>query len=168
MAEVAQRIRDGIITGDFQALPPDAEEEDDYSAREGRLLIRRHRSRERDQRLRKRKIDAALRQGHGLACEACGFDFEATYGVRGAGYIECHHVVPLHEVGEGRTKLRDLALICSNCHRMIHRKAPWPTPEELRRLIEQTTQGGARISSQPLSEPITTNPPSRISPSPTH
>lgn len=33
-----------------------------------------------------------------LACEACGFDFEATYGPRGAGYIECHHVVPLHEI----------------------------------------------------------------------
>ncbi|MET9496757.1 HNH endonuclease [Streptomyces sp. NPDC006552] len=32
-------------------------------------------------------------------------------------YIECHHVVPLHEAGEGRTKLSDLALTCANCHR---------------------------------------------------
>ncbi|MFJ9021648.1 HNH endonuclease [Streptomyces sp. NPDC102259] len=124
MAEVAQRIRDGLLTGDFQTLPPEAEEEDDYSAPEGRLLIRRHRSRERDKGLRKRKIDAVLRQGRRLACEACGFDFEAIYGPRGAGYIECHHVVPLHEAGEGRTKLSDLALICANCHRMIHRRAP--------------------------------------------
>jgi 5-methylcytosine-specific restriction protein A len=113
------------------------------------LLIRRHKSRERDKRLRKRKIDAVLRQGRRLACEACGFDFEATYGPRGAGYIECHHVVPLHEAGEGRTKLSDLALICANCHRMIHRRAPWPTPDGLRNLIQETTnRGEARIPSQ--------------------
>ncbi|MEV5461932.1 HNH endonuclease [Streptomyces cellulosae] len=148
MAEVAQRIRHGLTTGELQELPPEPEE-DDYSAPEGRLLIRRHRSRERDRGLRKRKIDAVLRQGRRLACEACGFDFEATYGPRGAGYIECHHVVPLHEAGEGRTKLSDLALICANCHRMIHRRAPWPTPGELRNLIHETTnRSEARIPSQ--------------------
>ncbi|WP_420719722.1 HNH endonuclease [Streptomyces sp. NRRL WC-3618] len=54
----------------------------------------------------------------------------------GAGYIECHHVIPLHVAGEGTTKLSDLALICSNCHRMIHRKAPWPTPQDLRRQLK--------------------------------
>ncbi|WP_433917265.1 HNH endonuclease [Streptomyces sp. NBC_01744] len=48
MAEVARRIRDGLTTGEFQGLSPEAEEEDDYSAPEGRLLIRRHKSRERD------------------------------------------------------------------------------------------------------------------------
>ncbi|MDX2818646.1 HNH endonuclease [Streptomyces sp. PA03-5A] len=139
MAEVALRIRRGLTTGEFQDLPTEAEEEDDYSAPEGRLLIRLHRSRERDKGLRKRKIDAVMRQGRRLACEACGFDFEATYGPRGAGYIECHHVVPLHEAGEGRTNLSDLALICANCHRMIHRRAPWPTPGDLRNLIAETT-----------------------------
>lgn len=149
MAKVAQHIRDGLATGEFQALPPEAEEEDDYSAPEGRLLIRRHRSRERDKGLRKKKIDSVLRQGCPLTCEACGFDFEATYGPRGAGYIECHHIVPLHEAGEGRTKLSDLALICANCHRMIHRRAPWPTPGELRHLIQEARgQDKARI---PLS-----------------
>ncbi|MGQ4485628.1 HNH endonuclease [Streptomyces sp. 372A] len=137
MAKVARRIRQGLVAGEFQELSPEVEEEDDYSAPEGRLLLRRHRSRERNKALRKKKIDAALRQGRQLACEACGFDFEQVYGDRGSGYIECHHVVPLHEAGEGRTKLSDLALICANCHRMIHRRAPWPTPEELRASIEQ-------------------------------
>ncbi|MFE6353420.1 HNH endonuclease [Streptomyces rochei] len=149
MTKVAQRIRDGLTAGEFQAVPLGVEEEDDYSAPEGRLLVRRHKSRERDKGLRKRKIDAALRQGRRLACEACGFDFEATYGRRGAGYIECHHVVPLHEAGEGRTKLSDLALICANCHRMIHRRAPWPTPGELRSIIQEAKDGaGASIPSQ--------------------
>ncbi|MEH0526899.1 HNH endonuclease [Streptomyces stelliscabiei] len=148
MAQVAQLIRRGLTTGELQDLTAEAEEEDDYSAPEGRLLIRRHRSRERDKGLRKKKIDAVLRQGSRLACEACGFDFEEVYGDRGSGYIECHHIVPLHEAGEGRTKLSDLALICANCHRMIHRRAPWPTPKELQALVQSHRTTRVTIPSQ--------------------
>ncbi|MGF7234005.1 MAG: HNH endonuclease [Frankia sp.] len=70
-----------------------------------------------------------------LRCEVCGFDFEKTYGSRGAGYIECHHIVPLHTTGQRATKLDDLALICANCHRMIHRGTPWLSPDELRETL---------------------------------
>ncbi|MYV53074.1 HNH endonuclease [Streptomyces sp. SID3212] len=139
MTEVARLIRGGIEAGDLRSLAPTEEEEfdDDHSAPEGRLLMRRHRARERNKGLRKKKIASVLQRGGRLACEACGFDFERVYGERGEGYIECHHVLPLHVAGEGRTKLSDLALICANCHRMIHRRAPWPTPGELRASIEQ-------------------------------
>ncbi|MFK4596774.1 HNH endonuclease [Streptomyces pristinaespiralis] len=148
MTEVARLIRQGIATGEFQSLAPTEDEELDgeFSAPEGRLLLRRHRARERNKRLRKKKITAVLRQGGCLACEACGFDFEEVYGERGAGYIECHHVVPLHEAGEGRTKLSDLALICANCHRVIHRRAPWPTPSELKAAIDHRRSAESRIS----------------------
>jgi 5-methylcytosine-specific restriction protein A len=136
MSAAAQRIREALETGSFGDLPSaDDSDLDDYSAPEGRLLLRRHVARERDKKLRQKKVDSVLRQGLRLVCEVCDFDFEAVYGDRGTGYIECHHVVPLHVAGEGRTKLSDLALICSNCHRMIHRKAPWPTPAELRGLL---------------------------------
>lgn len=138
MTEAARLIRDGVTTGELQAFVPSVEDEldDEYSAPEGRLLWRRHRARERNKGLRKKKIASVLKQGGRLACEICTFDFEAVYGDRGAGYIECHHVVPLHEAGERRTKLADLALICANCHRMIHRRAPWPTPAELRAAVQ--------------------------------
>ncbi|MEV6261938.1 HNH endonuclease [Streptomyces sp. NPDC051784] len=136
MTEVARRIQQGLVAGQFQGIPLEVED-DDFSAPEGKLLLSRHRSRERSRALRRKKIEAVLSRGGTLACEACGFDFEEVYGDRGQGYIECHHVVPLHEAGEGRTKLSDLALICANCHRMIHRRAPWPTPGELRGSIEQ-------------------------------
>jgi 5-methylcytosine-specific restriction protein A len=138
MENVARLIREGITTGGLQGLPltDDEELDEDFSAPEGRLLLRRHRTRERNKALRKKKIDSVLRSGGTLACEACGFDFEEVYGERGARYIECHHVVPLHEAGEGTTKLSDLALICANCHRMIHRRAPWPTPAELKTAID--------------------------------
>ena len=35
------------------------------------------------------------------------------------------------------TRLADLALLCSNCHRMIHRTKQWLTVEELKELVEQ-------------------------------
>lgn len=138
MTEAARLIRLGIKSGDLRALQTLADEEvdEEYEAPEGRLLMRRHRARERSRTLRRKKIQSVLGRGGSLACEACGFDFELVYGGRGAGYVECHHVVPLHEAGEGTTKLSDLALICANCHRMIHRKAPWPSPSELRSVIE--------------------------------
>ncbi|WP_406093232.1 HNH endonuclease [Kitasatospora purpeofusca] len=143
MAQAAQLLRDGLRAGTLEPVLPEAEEEDDEesSAPEGRVLYRRHRTRERNKGLRKKKIASVLKKGGTLACEACGFDFGQVYGERGEGYIECHHVVPLHEAGESTTKLTDLALICSNCHRMIHRSAPWPTPTELRVLVQQHAGG---------------------------
>lgn len=55
MTEVAQRIRQGLTSGDFQDLLPEAEEEDDYDAPEGKLLLRRHRSRERNKACARRR-----------------------------------------------------------------------------------------------------------------
>ncbi|MCX5303724.1 HNH endonuclease [Streptomyces sp. NBC_00160] len=145
-AQAAHLLREGLRAGTLEIVlaEDDDDAEDEASAPEGRVLYRRHRTRERNKGLRKKKITAVLKAGGSLACEACGFDFALVYGERGEGYIECHHVVPLHEAGEGTTKLSDLALICSNCHRMIHRSAPWPTPAELRDLLGlQATSVGA-------------------------
>jgi predicted HNH restriction endonuclease len=52
----------------------------------------------------------------------CGFSFAETYGNWGEGFIEVHH---LRAISEGRRKTdpsMDLAVLCANCHRMIHRK----------------------------------------------
>jgi 5-methylcytosine-specific restriction protein A len=77
-----------------------------------------------------------------LTCEACGFDFFKRYGERGGGYIECHHRIPLSESGPTQTRLKDLALVCSNCHRMIHRRTnDWLSLEELKALLAQTPVG---------------------------
>jgi len=75
---------------------------------------------ERDPRLRAQAIKL-----HGAICTACGFDFEAVYGAWGAGFCEVHHLSPLGntEGKERRTNpLYDLAVVCANCHRMIHRQ----------------------------------------------
>lgn len=62
-------------------------------------------------------------QEHGsLYCEVCGFDFSKIYGELGKNFIEGHHKNPLCERnGQGKTKVADIALVCSNCHRMLHR-----------------------------------------------
>jgi 5-methylcytosine-specific restriction enzyme A len=134
---MADRIREGVESGDFADMPPTTTvaEELDPEAEEGGLLMRRHLRRERNPALRARKITRAKANGWDGSCEVCGFHYERTYGERGSGYIECHHTVPLHVSGPTTTKLADLILICANCHRMIHRGAPWLTPDELRTLV---------------------------------
>ncbi|MFB6894485.1 HNH endonuclease [Kitasatospora sp. NPDC056327] len=140
MLEAARGIRALVGSTDFVPARETEGEPEEFEAPEGRLLLRQHLRRERDSRLRGRKIESVLARGGSLACEVCGFDFEQVYGERGAGYVECHHIVPLHVAGESTTRLADLALICSNCHRMIHRRAPWPTPRELRATLAASTR----------------------------
>jgi 5-methylcytosine-specific restriction protein A len=73
-----------------------------------------------------------------LLCEVCGFDFAAVYGKLGEGFAECHHRLPLAEYdAEAPTLLEDLAIVCANCHRMLHRSRPMMKVEDLRSLILQ-------------------------------
>ena len=114
---------------------PDAETEDPEvaDAPEGRILTRMHRVRERNGKLVKRRKQEALKEEGRLFCEVCDFDFAVAYGARGEGYIECHHVIPVRDLRPGsRTRTRDLALLCANCHRMIHVHSPWLTLDQLR------------------------------------
>jgi 5-methylcytosine-specific restriction protein A len=71
----------------------------------------------------------------GYRCQVCGFDFEARYGELGQRYIEAHHLTPFADLGDRPTTLdpsRDFAVVCSNCHRMIHRQIPPLNVEDLR------------------------------------
>ncbi|MEU8208652.1 HNH endonuclease [Micromonospora sp. NPDC049044] len=137
MEQQATAIRQAIL--DESAGPAEVADVDldGLSADEGRVLQRLHLRRERDPKLRRKVIEAHKRRHAVVACEACGFDFQKTYGDRGTDYIECHHRTPLHVSGPTRTRPEDLMLLCSNCHRMIHRSSPWLTPEELISLIER-------------------------------
>ncbi|MBT3031446.1 MAG: HNH endonuclease [Candidatus Thiodiazotropha sp. (ex Lucina pensylvanica)] len=65
-----------------------------------------------------------------------GFDFSEKYGKLGEGFAECHHTKPPSTLKPGeKTKLSDLAVVCSNCHRMLHRAKPWLSIGELRAAI---------------------------------
>ena len=90
---------------------------------------------ERNPRNRRRAIEF-----HGTVCKICGFDFEKTYGTRGMGFIEIHHIKPLSFTNE-ETYINpetDLIPVCANCHRMIHRnKNKILSIEEMKSLIKK-------------------------------
>ncbi len=103
---------------------------------EGRVLTRLHLLRERNRPLVERKREQTLARTGRLACEVCDFDFARVYGDLGDGFAECHHLVPLSELPEVRTtRLTDLAIVCANCHRMLHRTRPAMAILELRTLV---------------------------------
>lgn len=115
-----------------------AEDEILSEAPEGTLLTTVHVRRERSGKLVASKKAAVLAEEGKLTCEGCGFEFASVYGERGEGFIECHHTKPVHTLKPGeRTKLVDLALVCSNCHRMIHRRSPWLTMQELCAIVAE-------------------------------
>ena len=72
-------------------------------------------------------------------CEVCSFNFETYYPIIGNGFIECHHITPISQGGIRKTRIKDLAIVCSNCHRMLHRKGGdglYPTIEKLKSIID--------------------------------
>ena len=136
LSETAKAIRLIVNKGE---IPEASEEEDEEfaEAEEGRILTRIHRSRERSRKLVENKKASVLKANGHLKCEVCSFDFEMTYGESGKGFIEAHHVKPVHTLAAGeKTKLEDLVLLCSNCHRIVHTQRPWLTVEELGQLIK--------------------------------
>jgi 5-methylcytosine-specific restriction enzyme A len=133
---LAVAIRTELLAGRLTDVPP-ADDGVDEGISEGSLLQRRHLARERNPTLRRKKIAEVLKLHGRLECEVCTFDFKQTYGERGDGFAEVHHAVPLHVTGLVKTRTSDLVVLCSNCHRMIHRGKQWLTPAELRALIKK-------------------------------
>jgi len=93
---------------------------DDYQPKlEGYIKYYYHKKYERDLTNRNKAIEY-----HGTKCAICCFDFEKHYGIRGKGYIEIHHTSPLSTL-DSETIIdpkTDLVPVCSNCHKMIHRR----------------------------------------------
>ena len=115
MQAEASRIREVLKPGG-RMLPIELDIDHQLlEADEGRELFVQHLRRERNGALRASKLSAARAEGHPIACEVCTFEFTATYGPLGDGYIEVHHKLPLHASGPVKTRLEDLALLCSNC-----------------------------------------------------
>ena len=86
-----------------------------------------------------RKKKQVLQTKGKLLCEVCEFDFALSYGEHGEGFIECHHTKPVSTLRKnGKTHLNDLALLCANCHRMIHRGKKWLGIDELRQLLRRS------------------------------
>ncbi len=105
---------------------------------EGKVLFKLHKKRERNSKLiRFAKTEFIKKRGE-LFCEVCGFNFKLMYGNVGENFIEAHHIKPISELKKGeKTKISDIVMVCSNCHKMLHRKRPWLMKKDLRKLINK-------------------------------
>lgn len=115
-----------------QAPPPGPGREE---WEDGEKRLRQH---EAVERRRNSSLVRRVKELQGHECRGCGFTFAAVYGEAGRGFIEAHHLVPLGDLTEdgpvARDPERDFAVLCSNCHRMIH-ALKCPSIEDFRRAM---------------------------------
>ena len=63
---------------------------------------------------------AALQRANGV-CEGCGVNFARKHGGLGRRCLVVHHKKQMKDTDQPReTKLSELAVVCANCHMMIH------------------------------------------------
>jgi 5-methylcytosine-specific restriction enzyme A len=133
--ELVNRVQELIKNGSTSTLP---DVDQNKSIIEGNPRLVAHLRRERNAAIVKQKKSAVLKATGKLCCEVCGFDFKEVYGEIGEGFCEVHHLQPLSKAdGKVITELKDLAIICSNCHRIIHRLDPMPSIEVVSKNLRQ-------------------------------
>ncbi len=127
-----------LIKNGFSEELPDVDRF--MSGKEGNPRLIVHLQRERNQVLVKKKKKQVLNSTGKLKCEVCDFNFQSFFGEIGEGFCEVHHLQPLSKIdGEVNTTLEDLAIVCSNCHRILHRQNPMLTLSQLKKAIVKRT-----------------------------
>ncbi|QBM19140.1 hypothetical protein MARI_32830 [Marinobacter sp. JH2] len=112
---LADKIRSLIINP-----PSHSQDELEEEFSEGGLVTRQHQARERNRNVRKKLLKARRSKGP-LECEMCGFKPATANKALEESVFEAHHIVPLAQLDKSSTTLKDMALLCANCHRFIHR-----------------------------------------------
>lgn len=127
------RVLKLIKTGeDKKLLDVDA----NLSGKEGNPRLIAHLQRERNSKIVRQKKAMVLKQTGALCCEVCNFDFSTFYGKYGNDFCEAHHLLQLSKAdGVVETRLEDLAVVCSNCHRIIHKHDPMLSLKQLKKAI---------------------------------
>lgn len=134
-----QGFNDGDITKEVE------DDFEDLIIEEGTLEIRTVKQRKRSDKLRELAIKELEKKNDGdLICEVCTFSFFKKYGEYGKRYIEIHHKKPIHEKDVKGEKIKvsdainEVSPLCSNCHKMIHRKKnQMLSVEELKDMIKK-------------------------------
>ena len=136
LRKIAELIKETILQG---IVLSGAESEESLEMEtEGRVIGTIHKRHERSLKNKQNKVKDFKRRYGGLFCEACQFDFEKSYGERGVDFCEVHHEIPISEMRPGyKTQIQDLRCVCANCHRIIHRRRPWLTVDEVKNLLEE-------------------------------
>jgi len=128
----ALRFRGGLDFSEEDAAPPEG--------KNGSILERRrygsHKRLERSSGI-SRKVKAV--QGH--RCRGCDVDFKERLGDVGLACIEAHHLFPIHMIEQGAEMRydfeRDFAVLCANCHRLVHQLADTSDIDYLRSIVKR-------------------------------
>ena len=123
---------DHLTDADTPADDDAAEEESTLKMEDARRL-RWHLRAERNP-----SLVAEAKRVHGPTCAVCGFNYGTRYGSLGEGYIEAHHLTPFADLVGRPTKLdprHDFAVVCASCHRMIHRRRPPYSLDEVKAVL---------------------------------
>jgi 5-methylcytosine-specific restriction protein A len=78
----------------------------------------------------------------GYQCQGCGRDFVAEFGEVGKRCVEAHHLTPFSKLDSRPRNLdpqADFAVVCSNCHRLLHSR---PEPLSMEQLAELLARNG--------------------------
>lgn len=118
MKALAAKIRTAAETLD--GLNPDSDNDSSEEFFEGRLLTAMHKRRERNPGIRLALLQDRRTKGL-LRCDICSCVASVLDAVFEDAIFEAHYVIPISEVGESKTRVSDMALLCANCHRLLHR-----------------------------------------------
>ena len=144
----ADNLRASVPRAPDGAIPPTR------TVIEGRERERLHRCRERDPRLvAEAKASFKAKHGH-LFCEVCEFNFFDEYGKRGTDFIEGHHTKSISELSPNGEPMKasDIAMVCSNCHSMIHVQRPWLSVHGLQACRKSARLGRECAKLDPMAE----------------
>jgi 5-methylcytosine-specific restriction protein A len=133
-----------IFRGGLEAEIGDNPEDEFLAAESASLIeIRRYRAHRRIERTA--SASRLAKKHHGTRCQACLFEFAEKYGSIGEGFIEVHHLVPISTLEEGvpvRYEVADdFAVLCPNCHRMLHRTSDPSDLDSFRDLLGRISAG---------------------------
>jgi 5-methylcytosine-specific restriction protein A len=114
---------------------PDIDIHSDSLAKEGEKRLRLHLYNER----KPQNVKAKKQSASSLDCEICGFSFLRSYGQEAGNFCEVHHLITLKSLkGATAISLNDLAILCSNCHRVVHLRYPPYELKEVRDMLENS------------------------------
>jgi 5-methylcytosine-specific restriction protein A len=124
----------GGLDASMEAAPGDVE---DLPTGGSLIEVRRYRL---HRRIERNPAAAKIaKKHHGSRCQVCDISFAERYGSLGEGFIEAHHLRPIALLEEGKPIsydiAEDFAVLCANCHRMIHRTADPADLKALRALF---------------------------------
>lgn len=82
-------------------------------------------------------VSKKVKRIHGTACECCGVDYVNVDDIN-VDISEVHHIIPISSLEYEKHKIydikKDFAVLCPNCHRLLHKLFPNETRLEIGKL----------------------------------